>query len=77
MRYYRKEIRKMKIKVWKVEGYKGFNDYDGPQDNNLNIEVAMDARFKKDEVEEIFVNKFSKRHRVVVVEAIVIREMEI
>jgi hypothetical protein len=67
----------MKIKIWNIKGYKGFDNYDGTDDNNLNVEVAMDARFKKEEVEEIFVNKFSKKHRVVVIEATEIREVEI
>lgn len=60
---------KFKAKTWKITGYKGWDNWDGPEDNNMNFTVVMDARFKKEDVEEIFANRFSKKHRVVVVEA--------
>ena len=67
----------MKIKVWKINGYKGLCNCDSREEYNLDFKVALDARLKKDEVVEIFVNKFSKKHRVVVVEAEEIAEKEI
>ena len=59
----------LKAKIWNISGYKGWDDYDGPGDNNMNFNVILDARFTKEEVEEIFVNRYTKKHRVVVVEA--------
>ena len=67
----------MKVKIWKIEGYKGMYDYRGIEDNTLSFEVAMDSRLKKEEVVEFFINKFSKKHRVVVIEATEIREINI
>ena len=58
-----------RVKMWRITGYKGFDNYDGPSDNNMCFEVLMDARFKKEEVEEIFLNRFSKKHRTVALSA--------
>ena len=64
-----KKVNALKVKTWKIAGYKGFDNWDGPEDNNVKFTVVMDARFSKEDVEEIFANRFSKKHRVVVVEA--------
>lgn len=67
----------MKVKIWKINGYKGFSNCESREEHNLNFEVALDARFNKYEVVEIFTNKFSKKHRVVIIEAEEIAEKEI
>lgn len=67
----------MKCVVWEIVGYKGNNDYDGSCDNNLNIRVVMDYRFLKKDVEEIFINQFSKKHRVVALRAKKVHEINI
>lgn len=54
----------MKVNIWSVSGYRGFDDYDGPQDDNLHVEVAFDSRFKKEEVLAAFYKAFEK-HRTV------------
>ena len=64
-----KKSKTLKVKTWKITGYKGWDDWDGPEDNNLNFTVVMDARFSKDDVQEIFLNRFSKKHRSVVIDA--------
>lgn len=66
----------MTVNIWKISGYMGWSDYDGPQDDNVNFIVAMDSRFKKEDVEEIFVNRYSKseKNRVVVISATLIDE---
>ena len=43
----------MKVNIWNIEGYKGFDDYDGVDDNNFSFKVAMDSRFAQEEIEEI------------------------
>ena len=35
----------IKINYWEVKGYRGNNDYDGPEDNNFCHVVAIDSRF--------------------------------
>jgi hypothetical protein len=67
----------MKIKVWDITGYKGRNNHDGPSDDNMNITVAMDARFKKNDVEEIFIAHFSKKNETVKLSAKEITEYEV
>ena len=43
----------MEANIWRITGYKGRNDYDGPADDNTDIEVIFDSRFKKEDVEDI------------------------
>ena len=64
----------MKVNIWKIEGYKGWSDYDGINDNNFSCVVAMDSRFYREEVEEIFFNRYSKKYRSVALRATLIEE---
>ena len=59
----------LKAKIWKVTGYKGWDNWDGPEDNNVSFTVVMDARFSKEDIQDIFLNRFSKKHRSVVIDA--------
>ena len=67
----------MKITIWQISGYKGWSDYDGIADNNFAFKVAMDSRFTKEEVEEIFFNRYAKKYRTVALESTVIEERSI
>ena len=67
----------MKINIWEISGYKGWSDYDGSSDNNFSFKVAIDSRFTKDEVEEIFFNRYANKYRTVALEATVIEERSI
>ena len=60
---------KRKVNVWRITGYKGYDNYDGSDDNNTDIICPMDARLTKEMVEEFFCNYYSKKHRVVVLSA--------
>ena len=62
-------MKKITINYWEVKGYRGFSDYDGPEDNNFHAVVAVDARFTKDDVIDMMMRKFSEKHRVVVLGA--------
>lgn len=64
----------MKIKIWNIAGYKGRDNYDAPSDDNMSITVALDARFSKSDVEEIFLNRFSKKHRTVALSVRLVEE---
>ena len=59
----------MEVTIWRIMGYKGRNDYDGPQDDNIDITIAMDSRFKKEDVEDIMLNYWSKKYRSVALKA--------
>lgn len=59
----------MKANVWKITGYHGRNDYDGPADDNVELELIMDSRFKKEDVEELMSYYWSKLYRSVAIKA--------
>jgi hypothetical protein len=63
------KLSKAMVKMWLITGYKGCADYDGQSNDNICFEVLMDARFTKEDVEEIFFNRFSKKHRTVAIKA--------
>lgn len=64
----------MKVTIWNIVGYKGHNECDGKWEYNINVQVALDSRFKKDEVVDIFLAHFSKRYPYVEINAIKIEE---
>lgn len=55
--------------IWKIEGYKGFNDFDGRDNYNFCKTMIFDKEFSKKDIEEIIIAKYSKNNRVVVAEA--------
>ena len=59
----------MEANVWRITGYKGRNDYDGPADDNIDLEIIFDSRFKKEDVETIMLNYWSKQYRSVAIKA--------
>lgn len=64
----------MKANTWRITGYKGKNDYDGPADDNTKIDLIMDSRFKKEDVEAIMANYWSKFYRSVAIKAELLKE---
>ena len=56
-------------KVWKITGYIGFSDYDGPEDDNLTTYIVFDERFSKKTVIDFMAYFFSKKYRTVVIDA--------
>ena len=59
----------MKVNVWRITGYKGRNDYDGPEDDNTKLDLIMDSRFNKENIEEIMAQYWSKFYRSVAIKA--------
>ena len=59
----------MKANVWRITGYKGRNDYDGPEDDNIKLDLIMDSRFTKENIEEIMAQYWSKFYRSVAIKA--------
>lgn len=59
----------MKANTWRITGYRGRNDYDGPMDDNTSIEVIFDSRFNKEDVETIMFNYWNKKYRSVAIKA--------
>lgn len=66
----------MKAIVWRITGYKGRNDYDGPADDNTNIEVIFDSRFKKEDVEDILFYYWGRKYRSVAIKAELLEEID-
>lgn len=67
----------MKSNVWMITGYHGRNDYDGPADDNVELELIMDSRFTKDDVEKIMADYWSKFYRSVMVKAELLRSVNL
>ena len=55
----------IKVNIWRVSGYRGRYDYDGPEDDNFCFVTALDARLTKDDVLELFFNRWSHKYRTV------------
>jgi hypothetical protein len=55
--------------TWEIKGYRGNNDYDGSVDDNTEIELIMDSRFSKEDVEKIMADYWAKFYRSVAIKA--------
>lgn len=44
-----------KYNVWHIDGYSGWNDYDGPEDCNYHRDYIFDACFSKQQVIDMWV----------------------
>lgn len=67
----------MKANIWKITGYKGRNDYDGPEDDNTDLDLIMDSRFTKEHIEEIMSQCWSKFYRSVAIKAEFIKSIDL
>lgn len=65
----------MSGKIWHITGYIGFNDWDGPEDNNFSKNIIFDERFSKNIIIDFMTYYFSKKYRVVVINAEEVKEM--
>lgn len=54
------------LNVWEIEGYVGYNDYDNPNDYNVREEMYAGTSITKENIIEIFCNKYKKYRTVVV-----------
>ncbi len=64
----------MKANTWRITGYRGQNDYDGPSDDNTDLEIIFDSRFKKEDVEAIMFCYWCKKYRSVAIKAELLKE---
>ena len=64
----------MKVNTWRITGYRGRDDYDGPADDNTKLDLIMDSRFKKEDVEDIMFRYWSKLYRSVAIKAELLKE---
>ncbi len=67
----------LKYNVWKISGFRGCNDYDGPADDNTEKEIIMDSHFTKDDVERIMLAYWSRFYRVVSIKAELLNKGEV
>ena len=63
------------ISIWRIEGYKGNSDCDGPEDYNISMEMPWDNRFDAKDIEEIMASRWSKNYRCVTVKATFLRSV--
>ena len=50
-----------KYNIWHIDGYSGWNDYDGPADCNRHDDYIMDAKFTKSDVIDMWMSIHSGR----------------
>lgn len=67
----------MKVRIWQINGYKGNTECDNPSEYNMHTSIAMDARFSKNNVENIMLNHFSQKYRYVELNAVFLAEKEV
>lgn len=66
----------MKTSTWRITGYRGWNDYDGPADDNTKLDIIFDSRLKKKDVEDILFYYWGQKYRSVAIKAELIKEDE-
>ena len=47
----------IKYNIWHIDGYVGWDDYDGPSDCNTHIDYIIGAKFTKEDVIDTFCNE--------------------
>lgn len=67
-------MKEPKANVWRITGYKGRNDYDGSEDDNIKVDVVFDSRLKKEDVEEMMCQYWSRWYRNVESKANILAE---
>lgn len=65
----------MKANVWRITGYRGRNDYDGPADDNTKLDIIFDSRLKKEDVEDILFYYWGRKYRSVAIKAELLRSI--
>lgn len=65
-----------KVNLWKVEGYAGYYDCDGPSDYNINETIIIDATFSKQAVVDLMARCYRK-NRVLEIKVNLLKEMEV
>ena len=63
------------ISIWRIEGYKGNSDCDGPEDYNIDMEMPWDSHFKAKDIENIMATYWGKKFRCVTVKATFLRSV--
>jgi len=62
-------MKDQKANVWRITGYRGKNDYDGPADDNTKLDIIFDSRLKKEDVEDILFYYWGRKYRSVAIKA--------
>lgn len=65
----------MSANIWRITGYRGRNDYDGPADDNTRLDIIFDSRLSKEDVEAILFNYWGKKYRSVAIKAELLRSI--
>ena len=65
----------MKANIWRITGYRGKNDYDGPEDDNTKLDIIFDGCLKKEDVEDLLFYYWGKKYRSVAIKAELLRSI--
>lgn len=64
----------MKYKIWHIDAYVGWADYDNPSDCNCHLDMIMDASFSKNQIINMWVSTHKSNRNIVVVNCECINE---
>ena len=69
--------KKIEYRIWHIDAYAGWDDYDDPSDCNIHIDYIIDAKFTKQDVINMFCNKYNNSRVVVVCKCFLITDSSI
>jgi hypothetical protein len=64
----------MKYKIWHIDAYVGWSDYDNPSDCNYHLDIIMDASFSKKQIIDMWTLLHKSERNVVIVNCVCINE---
>lgn len=53
------------FKIWHIDAYSGWSDYDGPGDCNIHKDIIMDASFTKKQVVNMYMSLLNGRETAI------------
>lgn len=56
----------LKYNIWHIDGYAGYDNYDGPSDCNIHKDYIVNASYTKKDVINMFCNQYKDCREVAV-----------
>ena len=66
--------KKIEYRIWHIDAYAGWDDYDNSSDCNMHIDYMVNASFTKQDVIDMFCNKYNNSRVVVVCKCFLITD---
>lgn len=66
--------KKIEYRIWHIDAYAGWDDYDNSSDCNIHIDYMVNASFTRQDVINMFCNKYNNSRLVVVCKCFLITD---